>query len=112
MQAYLDLRMLEANLRSTISSKYGSPTTVSDNREDDSQYYGYGMPVMMKLRWVPLYDSSGKVTHPGANEGVPYSPYPGPNDRPQWSRNWGTTMPHFGGYAKWWDLPFPTIEET
>jgi hypothetical protein len=68
----------------------------------------------MKFRWIPLYDFSGQVsTYPGANEGAPYRPYPGPNERvQQYRRNWGTTLPHFGRYSNWWDLLFPTTDET
>jgi hypothetical protein len=65
MQAYLELRMLEANLRSTISRKYGFSTTLSEGRED----HGSGAPFGEKFRWITLYDFNGQVTYPGANEG-------------------------------------------
>jgi hypothetical protein len=108
MRAYLELRMLEVNLRSTISIEYGFPTTLSERRKD----HGHAPPHGKKFRWIPLYDFSGQVTYPGANEGAQYRPYPGPNERVQSHRNWGTTLPHFGRYIEWWDLSFPTTDET
>ena len=92
MQAYLALRILEADLRQTISRKYGVSTMLTKR----GTQCGHGI-FGMKFRWVPLYDFSGQVTYPGANEGVPYT-------------HWGRNPPHFDQYVRWWDLPFPCVE--
>jgi hypothetical protein len=69
MQAYLELRTLEANLRSTISDKYGGSTYLTANCEPD---HGLGLPYIQTFRPTTLYDFNGQVTYPGANAGDEY----------------------------------------
>jgi hypothetical protein len=85
MQAYLELRMLEANLRSTISSKYRDSTYLTTNCGTD---HGLGAPSGKTFRWTTLYDFSGQVTYPGANAGDEYRRIPADegwySNRPRW----------------------------
>jgi hypothetical protein len=95
MRAYIEFRILEADLRSATSQKYGSPTELPGRR---------GLPCCeifgMKFRWTPLYDFNGQITFPGANKGSPHL------------ATWVHDLPHFERYEKWWDLPFPCVETT
>jgi hypothetical protein len=95
MRAYLELHILEADLRSITSRKYGVPTKLPER----GVHHGHEM-YGMKFRWIPLYDFSGQVTYPGANEGIRYL------------STWGRSLPHFDRYVKWRDLPFPCVETT
>jgi hypothetical protein len=76
MQAYLELRTLEANLRSTISNKYGGSTYLTANCGPDhglgSPYRQIGSPYRQTFCWTTLYDFNGQVTYPGANAGDEY----------------------------------------
>jgi hypothetical protein len=118
MQAYLELRTLEANLlRSTISDKYGGSTYLTANCGPDhgllSPYRQIGSPYREKFRWTILYDFNGQVTYQGANTGDKYRRILVDANwysiRPFWGKHPGK-FAYFNRYDRWWELPFPSVE--
>jgi hypothetical protein len=100
MQTYLELRMLEANLRSTISDKDGGSTYLTANcgptHGFGSPYRQIGSPYRQTFCWTTLYDFKGQVTYPGANAGDAYR-------RISLEENWYSIRPCWGKHREKFD---------
>jgi hypothetical protein len=117
MQVYLELRLLEVNLRSTISQQYGDPTYLTANCGPNQSNFlprlDPDMPTRPAFRWTTLYDFNGQVTYPGANAGAEYRRISLDErwyfKRPRWEVPRGH-FDFFERYDRWHDLPFPSLK--
>jgi hypothetical protein len=115
MQVYLELRLLEVNLRSTISELQGDSTYLTancgPNQSNFSPRLEPGMHTRPAFKWTTLYDFNGQITYPGANAGAEYR-------RISLEEHWYFTRPRwesrghfdfFERYDRWYNLPFPSL---
>ena len=98
MRAYLELRILEAELESATYHKYGFPIWLPDRgRLAPEDLNG------LVFQWTTLYDFNGEVTFPGSNNRAS-------RIHANWGLRVGRSLPHFDQYRIWYDLPFPCAE--